>query len=349
MIEAFCRVIWRMARDGGKRFFWRVLAFSLIVMLLFSLLVLLLFLSILDLSLEEHWDALIAFALIAVGSGVLFSLIFRRLVSRAMLRALAKYEGVRSGELHQMGALAAEMDYRALEDKLMRALNERRGDQVSRERAHLLALARYPWYMAPMQEDRVLADENAAPMRGRAKESVLVLLSLPGASALALDPEKARVLLRKALARALAFARGSGMLLTQFSLEASVLVADIPYAAGKSLRARLPSLCRKWREQIHETLASLDETGSRKARKEAMKIVPACFLHFGEVGYGRMQSGARGAFLVDPQSWQGLASAARARPAEGEYVSERYAGYAGIDCGDPGAAESASPEWYLLK
>ena len=357
MIEAFCKWIWIRVRSNGKRFFKRVLLFCTLIMLLFSLAVYFFFLDSLGLGFEDHWEAGLIFALIGAVSGVFLAAIFRRLVSKGMRRALAQFENLRRDTSRQMEALVARRDYHALEDKLMRELNEQRSEQISAERAYLYAQARYPWHMPPMLLERILADESAAQMRGRSKESVFVLLSLPGASALALspagrlEPEKVCAFGRKVLMRALAFARSSGMLLVQYSLESSVLVADIPYAASKSLRKRLPSLCRKWRVQIYDLLAEIEER----------EIVPSCFLHYGDLVYGRMQSGQRSIFIADPQAWQSLCLAARVfhetsrGQTRGVLISQQYGEYANIDCTDPGIAEIVSKDihgvegWYLLK
>lgn len=339
MIGAFCQWIWNHARDNGKNFFARVFLLCAGAMLLFSLIIFMLYLLAYDLSFAEHWLALALFVIIAIGCGAVFAALFRRLATWGLERALTKFEDIPSGSLRQMDALAERQDYRALEDKLMRSLNEQHSDEIARARANLLAQARYPWYTAPAVLDHIQGDENAQPMRGRNKETVMVLLSLPDTSGLSLDPEKANQALRKVLARALGFARSTGMMLMQFSLESSVLVADIPYAAGRPLRKRLPALCRKWIAQIGELLEEMGQGGS-----------PSCYLHFGDIAYGRMQTDLRSAFIVDTQVWQELAAAARAEFTEhGVIVSRAYCAYAGIDCDNSGSVTSLSPAWFLLK
>jgi hypothetical protein len=342
VIEAFCRKVWNLACDKEKVLFRRILLLCMGSMLLFSLIVFFLFLEEFELLLHEHWVALIAFAGIALASGALFAFLFHRLVSRGMLRALAKFECVQSGSLQQMTALVSRMEYRALGDKLMRALTEDRREELASEKVSLLAQARYPWYVSPVLLERMLADENAVQMRGRTKESVLVFLSLPGLSAACINAEQKQAsnLIRKVLARTLALARSSGMLLVQFSLESSVLIADVPYAASASLRKRLPALSRKWYTQL---LDVLKEEGATSLR-------PAFFLHYGELFYGRIQDGGRNAFIVDPQSWQISHAAARAHAAQGGVlVSQQYSTYANFDCKNPSLAESVSGTWYLLK
>jgi len=347
MIEAFCQRVWSHARDDGKKFFARAFLLCAGIMLFFSLIIFLLFLLAYDLNFAEHWLALLFFVIIAIGSGVIFAALFRRLATWGLERALTKFEDIPGGSLRQMDALAERLDYRALQDKLMRSLNEQHSDEIARARANLLAQARYPWYTAPVVLDHIQVDENALQMRGRDKETVMVLLSLPDTSGLSLDPEKANAVLRKVLARTLGFARSTGMMLIQFSLESSVLVADIPFASGRSLRKRLPALCRKWITQIADIL---------------QEITPACYLHFGDIAYGRMQADLRSAFIVDTQTWQELVAATHAGfDGRGVLVSRAYCAYAGIDCDDPKAATSLSPAsstpttlttlstWFLLK
>jgi hypothetical protein len=345
MIEAFCSWAWRLVRKDGKKFFRGVFLVCTLVMLLFSILIFFLFLDTLGLSFQDYWTACLLFALIGAASGALFAFLIRRLVMKGMFRALGKFENLRRGALQQMLMFVERMNYNALEDRLIRELGELRGDQLSMEREYLYAQARYPWHTPPMLLDRILADENSPQIRGRKKESVFVLLSLPGLSAHSLNPDHAGVLVRKVLMSALSFARSSGMLLVQFSLESSVFVADIPYAASKSLRKRLPSLCRKWREQVFNTLADIEER----------EIVPSCFLHYADLAYGRMQSDARSIFAVDPQAWQGLSFTARTytlqngvRPG-GVFISRQYAEFANIDCSNPDIAASIAEDWYSLR
>ncbi|MDR2734648.1 MAG: hypothetical protein LBC99_08455 [Spirochaetota bacterium] len=341
MIGAFCQWVWNQARDGGKKFFLRVFLFCAGVMLFFSLIIFLLCLLTFDLGFMEHWFVLLLFVIIAIGSGTAFASLFRSLVTQGLARALTKFEDIPSGNLRQMDALAARLDYRALEDKLMRSLHEQRSDEIARAHTTLLAQARYPWYTAPVLLDRIQSDENAQQMRGRSKETVIVLLSLPNASGLSLDPEKANFALRKVMARTLGFARSTGMMLIQFSLESSVLVADIPYSVSRPLKKRLPVLCRKWIAQIADLLEEIEYTGSA-----------SCYLHFGDIAYGRMQADSRSAFIVDTQAWQELVTAERSEDAkrgDGVLVSEAYCKYAGINCENPDLVTNLSPSWFLLK
>jgi hypothetical protein len=346
MTEGLCKRIHESARTTGRQFIWRSLLITCVLSATLSTGLAFLYLHSFNLNLGDKLELVGLFAAIGVLVGIVMVIMLKILIIRGIKSGLDRMDAVAGGGGHQVRRLAHRMEFGQLEERLIRALDERRDTYLGQERDRLLAASRYGWYMPDDQMEKISEDEFSAQLRGKTKECVQAFLVAPGASALLAEnssqdneSSQAQVSIKKYLARTQAFAKSAGMMLAVFSLDLSILVADVPFAGQKSARKKLPGLGKKWVTQCSALLA----------QAQAEEVVPACLLTFDQVDWSCIQSGSRSCFLAEAASVQSVLRCLRENSVSGLWLSAAFCEYAAMRSEDvPDLIERVPREWYSL-
>lgn len=334
--------LYQAVRANEKQSIWRALAILLAATISFAAVLGLIYLDLLGVSAAEHLPVIGIFALGGALLGLVLLVLLRALIQRGLINGLDRLDAVTGAGGQQTRKMAWQLEFEALEQRLIWTLDERRNNFLDREERRLLATSRYGWSMPPEQLERILDDETAAFLRGKSRDCVQVFLSTQGlARTLLADPDKSegqfQALVKKHLSRVQAFARSSGMLLAHFSLDFSVLLADVPSPGKQSLHKRLPTLAKKWLGQCENLLEEAQATG----------VDATCLVTFGKASWGRIQSGSRIAFHVLPSVWQPAVACLREQRAKGLWLSAAFCEHAAL-VGDESLVERVPGAWFSL-
>lgn len=346
MMEGLCRRAFGAARFSGRQFVWRSLAVIFILVASLAAGLGFLHMHVLGIPFEGNLHIVGIFALIGALTGIVLAVLLRAMIQRGLVNGLDRMDAVAGAGGQQARKMAYRLEFEALEERLLRALDERRDTFLGQERDRLLAASRYGWSMPDDQLEKILDDETAASLRGKTRECVQVFLFAQGFGRALLsggggneDGARYSALLKKHLSRVQSFARSSGMMLAVFSLDFSVLVSDVPYPGKQSVRKRLPGLARKW---LGQCASLLDEA-------RAQGVDPVCLLAFGDASWGRVQSGSRVGFHVEPSIWQSAVACVRENRAAGLWLSAAFCEYAALRRDEvPDLVEQVPGEWYSL-
>jgi len=346
-MDRLCTRITESARINGRHFIWRTLAASVILLASVAAGLGLVAMSGMGIPFEGNLHIAGIFAVIGALIAVVMVVLMRAMILGRLIGGLDRMDAVAGTSGQQGRRLALRLEFEQLEERLAGFLDERRDSVLGQERERLLAVSRYGWFMPQDQLERILDDETSATLKGKSKECVQVYLFVPGLSRMVLGREEdtgsgaqAASFLKKYLGKVQMLARSSGMMLGVFSLDVSVLLADVPFAGKQSVRKRLPGLCKKW---LAQCVAVCEEAGLEG-------VTPVCLCTYDGISWARVQSGSRIGFMIEPGVLQSLSGCIRDQNAAGLWLSKSFCEHAAIHKDEvPNLVERASGEWYSLE
>jgi len=338
MTEGFRGKIWDACREGRRRFFWRSVAMMVALLTTAGFGLALLFLDDYGMRVGEYPGLLAVFGLLGCLAGFVLALLLRGLLYLGMLRGLTRIEPVSVDGTQQLRKSVRKLEYEDLGERVAGLLEDERLAEMERATGELVAAARYGWFVPGEQLQKILEDENAAALRGKSKDTVVIVLAVPGMSGIVVRDGSAGGFTRKVLAKNQSLARAAGMLLAQFSVEWSVLVADVPFAGSRAVRKRLPGLARKWLEQVRALLAEGGHEG----------VLPVCLISHDETVYGRIQTANGSTLMLEPESWAGAGQCLREQHPTGIWLSAGFCEHAAIDPVAEGLEVRVPGAWYEM-